>query len=228
MVSTWEARKACLEFSEKLNHQAPIDFAVREAWKDIYGVEGTAAGGFHSARDAESRALVTIAASSHRNVEAINRTLQHEIFGHWMINTYSPEKKRDLLVSIINSKTNESLRSAWEHVEKYYPDSPEAIKAEEVWSFVAENVNMNSAATIDLSRLRVGTDGLGISDLETMIASRVEKLRSGRLLQQTFPENDVHETVSDLVSAKRITEEWKARQETATIEKAKPSLTLVQ
>lgn len=228
MVTPAEARQVCSDFARSMNLNLDIGFMVRDSWKDIYGAEGTAGGGFHSAEDKAGQSFITIAAGNHASIDAVKRTVQHEVAGHYLINTYSPDVKSDILTAIINSKNNESMKPAWNHVESKYTELSISMQAEEVWAYIAEKSNLDLAATVDIARLKLNPSKFEYSDFETIVQSRVDKLRNGALSQQIFPANDVHNIVDDRYNSKLIADEWKARQEPdAVVSPSKPSLTLV-
>lgn len=111
------------------------------------------------------QAICVVAAQS-RNQEELQRCVKHEALGHYGINTFAPEEKRQLLTTILQSREDtsivdspfirnaDSLKALWSKIEANYPENTLEMNAEEVFAFVAEH------ASGDLSRVCRGADVL--------------------------------------------------------------------
>jgi len=193
-----DAKSVILSFAESLNFRIPLDYKVRDSWKELYGVDGTAGGGFHSAESVSERGIVTIAAGNHRSKAALQRTLQHEVLGHYLINTYSPMEKKQIIRNIIASENSPSLSPHWEKVKTIYPDVPISIQAEEVYASIAERIDISppfqlTTDNVSLNASKgVNDNEIAIEDIENSILTRFSLLKDGKIQQKTFPNTDVH------------------------------------
>tara|TARA_R110002049_G_scaffold34563_4_gene112597 strand:- start:2119 stop:2832 length:714 start_codon:yes stop_codon:yes gene_type:complete len=225
-VALNEAKSVVMNFVESLNFKVPLDYKIRETWRELYGVNGTGGGGFHSALSEHDRGLVTISSNNHRSKSALERTLKHEVLGHFLINTYSPQEKRVVIENIIAAEYSQSLSNQWNKVKTIYPDITKSIQAEEVYAGVAEGVDVWAAndKVIEkpLSKRSYLLSGAEVSpsDLENDILSRIADLKNGLLKQQTFPSNDVHSSQFILNNLEHRASEWRDNNH---ISKTKPS-----
>ena len=111
----------------------------------LYGTDGLCGGAFHSAESKSDRGFVTIAANNHKSKEAVQRTLQHEILGHYLINTYSPQAKREVIGRIMATQNEPSLEEQWRKVKFAYPDKSLSIQTEELFASIAERIDINKS-----------------------------------------------------------------------------------
>lgn len=138
-----KAKAAIMNFERFLNFKVRLDYKVRDTWKDFYGIDGAGGGGFHSATSPGGRGFITIVAGNHKSTAALQRTLQHEVLGHYLINTYSPAEKRLVIENILASKNSPPLSASWDKVKTIYPDMPLTVQAEEVYASFAERLNIS-------------------------------------------------------------------------------------
>ena len=73
------------------------------------------------------------------SVEKAVNVLRHEWVAHHGLNTFNPADKKKIINRIRSSKGEMSLKAAWAHVEKNYPNASPEIQAEELLAYMAEN-----------------------------------------------------------------------------------------
>lgn len=199
-----ETVKATHEFLNEYNYNFPLKFNVVEKPEDIYNKDqleklyeqnndrDRRQIGFDGAYHPASGRVVLIS-SSLRDTEHAARTLRHEVVGHYGINTLNEQEKRQLLTSISNSRDESTLKPIWAKVDSLYKDSPESIKAEEVFAFVAEKHSPNSkqyASDKTPQSILQGKASITLHDLEHIVNSIEHEIKLGVREQQVFPKTD--------------------------------------
>ena len=91
--------------------------------------------GFHRAADNDTY----IIASEHKNKDDLLKTIKHETYGHYGLNTFSQENKIDILLSVVHLQDT-ALKDEWQQVRYDYPEMKEFRQAEEVFCKVASEV----------------------------------------------------------------------------------------
>jgi hypothetical protein len=84
---------------------------------------------------------VIIASGAHRTKEELFTTLKHEVYGHLATYRMEEREKSQLLTSIQKMKHTD-LINEWAKVKEVYSDLPERKQAEEVFSSIAEKIDM--------------------------------------------------------------------------------------
>lgn len=201
-MSVAQAQKIVDRFLDSYNGNIRLKNIVKATQEDLYGP--------HAAREAvgyridgayhPGRGIFTIAAANMGDEGAIIRTLRHELLGHYGLNTFNPEEKRELLDRVLETRSEPTLEHIWTYVDKNYPGASELYRAEEVFAFVAEEERSFFGRAWDITRatmqqiLKIA--GLVDDTSLTMHELRVEALaiakgiKSGERLQQTFPKDD--------------------------------------
>ena len=188
------------DFLSSYNGNIPVTAVVRHQQEEIYGQQstpaavGTIAGAYHPARR-----VIALVAANLRDANDARRAVRHELLGHYGLNTFTPEKKLELLDQIVDTRKEPTLSSIWERVDRLYPEKTELLKAEEVFAFVAEDERTFAQQAWDRVRsaLQKALRSAGLSKRElTLTELRVEALviangiRNGERPQQTFPQSD--------------------------------------
>lgn len=199
-VSVSEAQRTVDAFMARYQGNIPLSVRVAATQEELYGPQATAAnvgrlkGGYHPAKG-----VMTVVAGNARGVRDIQRTLRHEILGHYGLNTFTAEEKRVLLDRILETQDAPSLAPVWETVRRNYADSPLDVQAEEVFAHVAEIERNALGQAWDrvLTGLQraVRVTGLSRGPLRLAeihdLARRIgEGIREGRRDQQVFPATD--------------------------------------
>lgn len=209
-LSRAEVQSIALDFAESLNYKVPLDYRIRDTWKQLYGTDGLCGGAFHSAESKSDRGFVTIAANNHKSKEAVQRTLQHEILGHYLINTYSPQAKREVIGRIMATQNEPSLEEQWRKVKFAYPDKSLSIQTEELFASIAERIDINKSPNISADPLLANSTTTTFQSIESSIQHRVDMLKEGKLTQQTFPDTDVHSGPFISSNLERRVTEWRS------------------
>jgi len=96
--------------------------------------------------DIETNTVVIIA-NQHKTLEDLQKTFQHETFGHHGINNLSPSQKKELLGSIKNEfdNTNCSFKKELDFLNSSddYKDKLLIHKAEEIFAFIAQDIKID-------------------------------------------------------------------------------------
>lgn len=198
-VTLAQAQKIATDFKAEYNGNIPLEFKVVEKQEHLYGPENTVEkiglikGGYHSNSE-----ILGIASISQSSVQDTRRTLQHEILGHYGLNTFKPNDKKAILQRIINSKDNPALKKVWVDVEKNYSNLDQIGQAEEVFAAIAENPPTKTGFWGGLVvMLRKAMRAIGIfkgeiskAEVESYIKSIAKGIKSGKAQQQTFPKTD--------------------------------------
>ena len=119
-----------------------------------------------------------------RAIEAAITVVRHEVLGHYALNTCSAEQKQDILGAIVKNKNEPTIQSEWEGVEKDYSNRTAMQKAEEVFSFVAEN-----KPALDVN-FNLSSEPFTTKHIEQIAARIAEGIRLGERTQQIFPANN--------------------------------------
>lgn len=122
-----------------------LHFQVRNSVDELYGDKlspfyQNAKAAYQAYRFEDDGRFGKIGIVANLNIDVLDlrKSLNHEILGHYGLNTFTPENKKLLLDSIIASKSE--LAPLWEFVEKNYPKEPLYLKAEEVFCLVVEDI----------------------------------------------------------------------------------------
>lgn len=195
------------EFMGDYNGNIPLDPIIVENQEDIYGQENSeeALGyGIDGSYHAKSGKLVLIA-SALGTPQKARKLIQHEVLGHYGLNTFTPEDKRALLDQIIKARSQPGIKEVWEQAEDLYPDVTELEHAEEVFAFIAEKYAPDAPKSafkklIDVigETFRKLLRKIGFNknkpitrkDIEEHARAVAEGIRDGSRSQQNFPESD--------------------------------------
>ncbi|WP_075882084.1 LPD38 domain-containing protein [Vreelandella massiliensis] len=199
-VKVDEARSAVDEFIRDYNGNLPLEVRVGATQEELYGPQATVErvgrlkGAYHPSRD-----VMTVVASNATNKRDIQRTLRHEVLGHYGLNTFTQREKRALLDRILETQNVRSMAKVWEEVRRNYADAPLDIQAEEVFAHIAEVERgtlgkawdrVLSALQRTLRRRGLIKHPLSHNELHDLARRIGEGIREGRRPQRIFPEND--------------------------------------
>ena len=171
-----------------------LNFKVRDSVNELYGEElaqyyQDAKAGY-KVYTTEIDGLfgrIDIVANRTQNLDELHKSLNHEILGHYGLNTFTPSEKKLILDSIISHKTE--LSNLWEYVEKHYANEPLYLKAEEVFCLVAEEVA--PALHRGKAKHEFSLNPLTIEKLQDIVLAVAEGIAYQARFQQTFLHQDV-------------------------------------
>ncbi|WP_243756587.1 LPD7 domain-containing protein [Serratia ureilytica] len=192
-----EARQQIINFCATYPVAAELSYKLRETQEELYGPQATReAVGTLLGAYLPRRRRVDFAVANFRDASDFERTLRHEVLGHYGINTFTAEEKRQVLDRLIASQNTPQLDTYWQTVNRLYTELPETRRAEEVYAFVCENILPDvrvdvaageaafRAAVVEQSRPMQYADMVAIA---TMVA---EGLHDRSRRQQIFPATD--------------------------------------
>ncbi len=203
-LSLERAKELVHEFCKTYPVAYAIKFKIRATQEELYGPTatreniGTVFGGYVPATATDRavspvyRGRCDLAYSSFRDEEDFRRCLQHEISGHFGLNTCTEAEKRALLESIERSRNAPGIKEIWDQASYDYAGEPDSKIAEEVFSIVAEDQfsgHPRLVASPDiLVRLREdGPQIIGPDDLQDIAAHIATGLQERTRDQVIFP-----------------------------------------
>lgn len=127
------------EFQKAHNNNVAVELKQFNKPKDIYGSRITEKenSSWEAAYYPSTRRLVIFSANI-RDEERLRTAINHEILGHYGINTLNREEKRIILDRISAARDEPTLKQYWKHVDNNYSGLTEPKKAEEVFAYIAE------------------------------------------------------------------------------------------
>jgi hypothetical protein len=192
-----ETEKIANDFLKEYRGNIAVTMRVAQDPEDLYGPDAKdqgIQGSYHPARG-----LFTLASRNLHSAQEARTVIRHELLGHYGLNTFAPDEKRDLLHRVLETRQEPSLKPFWDRVDRDYADQPELFKAEEVFAFVAEDEPRFASRAWDKTRAvfarALRTAGLTQSpltlpELRETAQSVATGIRRGTRLQQTFPQHD--------------------------------------
>lgn len=199
-VSAREAQAVVDAFMERYQGNIPLEVRVSATQEELYGPQATVAnvgrlkGAYHPARG-----MMTIVSSNAHSVRDIQRTLRHEVLGHYGLNTFKPAEKRAVLDRVLETQGSRGMEKVWDTVRRHYPDAPRDIQAEEVFAHVAEMERSALGQAWDrvLTGLQRAVRATGLSraplrlsELHDLARQIGKGIQEGRRSQQTQPASD--------------------------------------
>lgn len=210
-----EVERIAADYLASLGGNIQLDFRISQTQEELYGPlrEDTAGqpiyikGAYHPATEGRRSAalseslpkgLVTLVADNLTDAEDVVATLRHEILGHFGLNTFPPEIKRQVLDAIQKSKTIPGMRSLWADIERRYAESSEDVKAEEVYALVVEQPDYQPALlerilnwlALALRRIGLLKGTVTRPELQAMAEQIAGAIRDGRARQRTWPKTE--------------------------------------
>ncbi len=188
------------KFVKKYNGNVPLRIDVYEKQEDLYlgksweSIGFKIEGGYYP-----TRGIVVLFAANFHSEEAVARAIRHEVLGHYGLNTFKPDEKRDLLDRILETRQEPTLSHIWQRVDKNYAGQSELLKAEEVFAFVAEDERTFAEKGWDKVRasFQKALRASGLSDRPLTLPELREEARQvakgiqlGQRQQHTFPASD--------------------------------------
>ena len=210
-VTVEEMKEAVMLVYKECNGNLPLQFIIRNTIEEMYNAKTIEQNpmlktfqGAYFPRDGRvafvcSRIIPesgSIGQSESRDKQSVNgngressfdaavKVVRHEVLGHYALNTCSAEQKKTILDAIVKHKDEPSLKMAWGHVERDYSNNTVMQKAEEVFSFVAEN-----KPALDVN-FNISTEPFTLKKIEQIAARIAEGIRIGERSQQIFPESN--------------------------------------
>ncbi|MBD8615535.1 MULTISPECIES: hypothetical protein [Pseudomonas] len=158
----------------------------KEAFGDEYAQQSretkTRTSGAYLARD---RAIFIPAASNYSE-EDLRATLRHELIGHFGLNTFTTDQKRNILNAILRFKGSGKEPENWAKIQGLYPRESRDTLAEEYFAHICEAPAHPDVKLSERSLEQILTSKSYIpSNLEISgLANYVEKLASENVLKQ--------------------------------------------
>jgi Large polyvalent protein associated domain 39/Transglycosylase SLT domain len=181
------------DFGDRLG----IKFRFFESPEQAFGPDATVPQGVKGFYDPKS-GTIGVFGGSVDSLSDLKETLDHEMFGHFGLNTLSPLEKFSLLARIARSQGNLFVKRAFDEVKADQPHlaNNEFKVAEEVFARAAESVDdfwtkvWDAIASKVLPFLRdLGwvKSETSIAELRVMARKIAADIRSGEATQQNFP-----------------------------------------
>lgn len=211
-----DVRRIAEAFKQAYKGNIPLDFRIEQTQEAVYGPlqydeagePYIVKGAYHptggkrrdsSVSDVLSPGRMVLIAENHRDEADLLETLRHEILGHFGLNTFTPQVKRQVLDAILASKKVPGMRSIWTDIEQRYSDRSPDAQAEEVYAYVVERdpsaarpLRERVLAWLGMALRRMGLlkGKVTRAELETMAAQVSGAIRDGRARQRNWPQTD--------------------------------------
>lgn len=200
-LSVDAVQKVFDDFVASFNGNFDVLPYIKAKQEDIYGPNASIEklgfpieGAYHPAKR-----FITLVASNLDNEEAAKRTIRHELLGHYGLNTFTPDQKRDLLTSVLATQNEPTLKPVWDQVNKHYAQKSPLERAEEVFAFVAEKESSFLSRAWDQVRATfqktLRASGLSdrpltIHELRVEAQAIADGIKRGERELKTFPASD--------------------------------------
>lgn len=190
-----EVKDFIYEYVKQYSVARTLQFRIREDAADLYGANiyehfdiiKAAYEPYAAPNHDDYVGRIDIVTSTATDLTDLIKSLNHEIIGHYGLNTFTPEEKKLLLDSIISSKSE--LTDLWDYVEYHYQDSPLYLQAEEVFCLVAENIQPEMHRKQGQHAFTLNP--LTRESLDSLVLATAEGIAFGTRVQRTFPIDDV-------------------------------------
>lgn len=189
-----------------------VSFKIAPTIEDLYGAQARhaqykgARGGYSPATAANPRAGCDLYAANIRDEDQLVGILRHELFGHFGINTLSPQDKQAVLSGIVRSQNDPELAILWNMVNELYADSPLLLRAEEIFAFASEAIQpwqlqfAGAGQRCFEACCRKQLRPLAITDLQSITIMVANSMRNPELAIQTIPLTKRHQFDRDNVT----------------------------
>ena len=181
------------EVADRLGVKIQVYASPNQAFGPNAAVPANTKGFYHSG--ANTIGVFVGAADSVRDLQ---ETLDHELAGHFGLNTLRPEQKRSLLTDIARSLDNRFIKAAFDKVKQEQTQiaNDDFKVAEEVFARAAESIDKFWSQVFDaiVSKLAPAMRKMGLLGGQTSMSEIRQKareigksIREGTAVQQTFP-----------------------------------------
>lgn len=203
-MSVEEVTKIFDEFISEFNGNIDVLPLIKQKQEEIYGEQNSIEksgipiqGAYHPANR-----FVSLIASNLDNEKDTKTTIRHELLGHYGLNTFTTFEKMGMLVKVLETENEKTLKPIWDKVNRFYSEKGELERAEEVFAFVAEEKRSFLSSAWDGVRSTfqkvLRNSGLSkrpftLSELRIEAKAVAEGIRNGSRKQQVFPKSDVEQ-----------------------------------
>jgi len=199
-----QAKEVITDFCQTYPVAAGLGYRVRATQEELFNDQATVekAGRIFGAYFPR-RGLVAVASAAHRDTGALERTLRHEILGHFGLNTFNPLEKRAVLTAIIEGRDQPGMKGAWAQVERTYPNLAPLEQAEELFAAVCETidpdmrVNDVRAQLVFMETVLAKARPMTATDLGTVAGWVATGMKDRTRVQRTFPASDLEQFKQD-------------------------------
>lgn len=196
-LSVDEGKALVTDFCKSYPSALQVRYKIRSTQEELFNAKETieSAGKIFGAYFPASN-VAGFATSNFSNENEFKDTLRHEILGHFGLNTFNAEEKRLIVTAIANAKDQSGLAELWAGVDSWYPNTPELLKAEEVYAFACEAINPNDLVNTALGEKSLRevcfdqTRPMQLNDLINITNLVADGMRQGVRQQQNFPLTD--------------------------------------
>lgn len=195
-----QAKEVIIDFCQTYPVAAGLGFHVRATQEELFHEQATVekAGRIFAAYFPRQH-YVAVASTAHRDTESLERTLRHEILGHFGLNTFDAREKRAVLTAIVNGREQPGLKSVWVGVERGYPQLTPLRQAEEVFASLCEAIDSDTRVNdvrgqlVFMETVLVKTRPMTATDLGTIAGWVATGMKDRTRVQRTFPADDIEQ-----------------------------------
>lgn len=200
-------RDECVEVLKVFLERHPdienkLDFIIAENDIELYGKPANIMAGYSSYPEKSSKfqGRVSITASKFHEKQDLYMAINHEVLGHYGLNTFSPRDKKLLLDTIIANKDQDDFKLQWKEIEAHYGDKNIYEQAEEIFAIATEDIypytypkleQINEKGTQAFDDVCYFKQPLTQERLFAITDMVALGIRENTRQQQTFAENDI-------------------------------------
>lgn len=205
MAVTLKSAQSTIEEFNKSYPVAPyLYFCLRHKTADIYGEKVASWANIQAAYSPYIypvdgyKGRIDIILERTEDEPDLIKSLNHEILGHYGLNTFTPQEKKLFLNNVIKHK--DELKPLWDYVERHYPNEPLYIQAEEVFCYVTEKITPDQHLGKNVRQ--IGEDNFRLinyfnlkplteENLKSIVLMVADGISDRSRVQQTFPTTDL-------------------------------------
>lgn len=209
-----ECEEVVALYLERHNITDKLDFIIAENSIALYGKPMIHwAGYFSCSQDKEPKhGRIEIFSEKFSSQNELYMALNHEVLGHYGLNTFDPKDKKQLLDAIIEAKDSNDFREMWEDIEIFYGQKNIYERAEEVYARTCEDIfpvnypdkyQARLKGETALNEIFNGQASLTFDHLLAITDMVATDIRDGSRQQKTFLEDDI--TIKSRYQAQEVT-----------------------
>jgi phage/plasmid primase-like uncharacterized protein/antirestriction protein ArdC len=172
MVTETLARELTVRFLEIYpGARRELAFRFRQTAKELYKncpseMEGVMLGGYSEkplsdAAGRTYRGRVDMVLANISDSREFLRTLNHEVIGHYGLNTLHPSDRKGIIDAIIKARNGHSIGELWAKADRLYSGKSLEIRAEEIFAFTCEDLHWSQHVGNGIAVTEQGWDSFG-------------------------------------------------------------------
>ena len=211
-----EVQRIADEFIAGLNG-IQVQARIAQSQDEIYNPETLSKGLVIKGAYHNKQGLFTLVADNLKDTKDVIRTLQHEILGHYGLDTISAEDRSAILSAIAKSKTG-GLKPLWDRIkgDSFYSKKTELEQAEEVLAHAAEDISggamqaiidaIRSVLTKALRKIGLIRNAVTTAELRQFIREMAKGIRAGQGRQSKAGDAALYSASSESILKQKMSQ----------------------